>query len=541
MTSKRRADAPPATKKTRTGPSSYHVADNHYGGHWPVTRRLESPLNFLHECPWKIPTEKNRIKHFDPVQISQDALQTQVIVHPKLQPLITAFLHYKQAHGSDIEKSLYANMSQHDLVSRLILNRCLHFVQAHDYTVLRDGTILPYGHDEWMRVGTDEEAVNDHIFLEDYLSYDEMMLASMLGTSGPTHFINAGHRNNRALIDSSIPHQDRGITIGLVGARFAAPGQMDHIICGLAQHWHGERLQDPGLTKIFREVFDPDYDEETFEEGKLNEKIYKSRIQLTIETALLEADDRAAAEGTTAHVFLPGLGLGVWRVSDIQIKWYFQALFDSLAWLDLKHVTSLECGWEQLTRWPDLEAILKAIGDARGIKVIIGSQRPPCGKLETEELLVRVWAWDGNSLPGNEYWSGGMCLTSSDDPAAACNSTIAELHNPWVNPFARKIKVLLERERRHSKYVVAEREQHAPPPALKSSDSTDFPTLDEIRAAIPADGIDAKSLIMIFKSRVAGRTAEFIRLVKMAARQSNDPATRGKVVPKEEEDGEGAE
>ncbi|EME87101.1 uncharacterized protein MYCFIDRAFT_172767 [Pseudocercospora fijiensis CIRAD86] len=514
MATKRRADTPPAatsastsTKKTRTARRSYHVADNSSGGHNPTTPRLQSPLNFLHECPWNIPTENNRIKHFDPVQISRDALQTHVIVHPKLQPLITAFLHYKQAHGSDIEKRLYADMSQHDLVARLITNRCLHFVQAHDYTVLRDGTILPYGHDEWMRVGTDAEDVNHHIFLEDYLSYDEMMLASMLGTSGPTHFINAGQRDSRAEIDPTVPHQDRGIIVGLVGARFDARGQMDHIICGLAQHWHGERLQDPELTKIFRKFFDPDYDEETFKEGDLNEKIYKGRIQLTIETALLEADDRAAAEGTTAHMFLPGLGLGVWRVSKIQIKWYFEALLDSLTWLDLKHVTTLECGWEKLTGWPKLEASLKAIGKERGINVLIGSQRPPCGKLETEELLVRIWAWDGNSLPGNEYWSGGSCLTSSDDPAAACNSTIVELHNPWVNPFERKVKVLLERERRSE-------EEHAASPAI----STDFPTLEEIRAAIPAQGTDIKTLVSLFKPRTTGRVAEFIRLVKMRRR-----------------------
>lgn len=46
---------------------------------------------------------------------------------------------------------------------------------------------------------------------------------------------------------------------------------------------------------------------------------------------------------------------------------------------------------------------------------------------------------------GNEYWSG--IIDDSDDPAAVCCSTIVELHNPYVNPFEHRIKVLQERDR----------------------------------------------------------------------------------------------
>ncbi|KAJ8955906.1 hypothetical protein NQ318_005454 [Aromia moschata] len=49
------------------------------------------------------------------------------------------------------------------------------------------------------------------------------------------------------------------------------------------------------------------------------------------------------------------------------------------------------------------------------------------------KLLVVSYAWDGNALPGNEYWSGK--LGSSGDSAAASSTQITELHNPHINPL----------------------------------------------------------------------------------------------------------
>ncbi|KAF2165598.1 hypothetical protein M409DRAFT_23891 [Zasmidium cellare ATCC 36951] len=56
-----------------------------------------------------------------------------------------------------------------------------------------------------------------------------------------------------------------------------------------------------------------------------------------------------------------------------------------------------------------------------------------------------------------------------------------------------------------------------------------FPTLEEVRAAIPPDGIEIKTLVGMFKTQVAGRSGEFIALVKAAGIQNK---TNGRIMQK---------
>lgn len=53
-----------------------------------------------------------------------------------------------------------------------------------------------------------------------------------------------------------------------------------------------------------------------------------------------------------------------------------------------------------------------------------------------------------------------------------------------------------------------------------------MPTLDEVKAAIPEQGIALGDLVKMFKKRVTGKenTSYFISLVKQAGKQ--DPATK---------------
>ena len=78
-------------------------------------------------------------------------------------------------------------------------------------------------------MGTEAEHMNRHLSLAKYLSYDEIMLGSLVGVSGPTDFINSGSRYNRAQRDMIDKHQPTGIFIVQFGARYERQDVMNSV------------------------------------------------------------------------------------------------------------------------------------------------------------------------------------------------------------------------------------------------------------------------------------------------------------------------
>lgn len=244
-------------------------------------------------------------------------------------------------------------MSTEDLVARLIKQRPLHFTNQYDYTMLRDGTEL-LGREEWLHVGTTDEHYNKHIKLAEYLSYDEMILASLLGTSGPSYFINDGRGDNCSVPGDLGTFETRGIMVGLVGARFQCPGHMDAALCLPPDCEKPKYLQHPRLTKIIQEWLGekPGYvtvgaDDEYDDELKFDDLMYKARMRISSETLLLEANSCAVEEdrGRKAYVHLVGLGLGVWMYCEDQIAWFVEEVTATLQRLSLPHDGTLELAW----------------------------------------------------------------------------------------------------------------------------------------------------------------------------------------------------
>jgi len=101
--------------------------------------------------------------------------------------LVDDFLTLKKAHGSSVEKAVYAEMTSAAFISRLIAKRAVTFYTHSDITMLRDGS-SPSPSD-WLKVGTEKEG---SIKLKEYLSYDEMQISALVGIASPTPFINNG-------------------------------------------------------------------------------------------------------------------------------------------------------------------------------------------------------------------------------------------------------------------------------------------------------------------------------------------------------------
>lgn len=94
--------------------------------------------------------------------------------------------------------------------------RPLAFVGSSDSTKLRDGTLVAGLRNEWDCVGTENESANKYLKLAEYLSYDEIMLGSLLGVSSPSYFINEGSRRNIGRPGRPGSFEPRGVIIGLV-------------------------------------------------------------------------------------------------------------------------------------------------------------------------------------------------------------------------------------------------------------------------------------------------------------------------------------
>lgn len=429
------------------------------------------------------PTKANATRRFDPGTVAADAAGTRVVVHTRYPALVEAFLAHKRAHGSARERALYhGSWTWRDQVARLLAKRPLSFLDARDNTLLRNGARRPGAAAAWDRVGGDDEDAD--LCLADYLSYDEILLGSLLGVSGPSHFINDGRRTNMGHPGAPGSFEPRGVIIGLVGPRFERHARMDSL---LVQTKGGRRQRrrdrddedddDYELPAPLRAAYarfldcdlagphntgDSSSSSASSSQVFFNAAVYEARVRITAELLLAEAADRAAAAGpgTAAHVYVVGLGLGVWLVDARQPDRYAAAFAAALAGLSpvaRARLARVEFAWlDSLS--DDARATLLAAGRGAGIDVVF-SRRNPAAPLaeEAEEegerqetpkkgrrrrlLLVLSYAWDGNAFPGNEYWVGA--LAASGDPAAACMSTISELHNPLLNPgFLDRIAVL---------------------------------------------------------------------------------------------------
>lgn len=407
----------------------------------------------------RFPTRDNRIVTIAGAdtnkksRIVEQAQDSYPLMHPEVRNHVERFLAHKKTQGSIVEKSLYQDMTVLQFIVRLLKQRPLMFMTEYDQYLLRGAQSKGSGGFE--KIGT--EAEQKPLVLKDYLSYDEMYVAALVGMSCPTYFINKGDRANNGVKAVDASYELEGIYSGLVGARFEKPGFMEwqHMIVTEKQNreenGYGINGCKEGLLSLWAQLYGMAFP--TFDEAKSDKTgryilcnkgtayfdthVYKKRIKLVVEPFLIDANRRSAAEGKKAYVHVVGLGLGVWQIDSSQAQYMLEAYAGILKNSSFPYIADIDFSW-----------FSKAFNHVGGIKngeyckennkhiKIHFSERNPADKLmgvDNGKLLVACYAWDGNAYPGNEYWAG--MLAASGDPAAACCSTIAELQNPMINNY----------------------------------------------------------------------------------------------------------
>jgi hypothetical protein len=160
-----------------------------------------------------------------------------------------------------------------------------------------------------------------------------------------------------------------------------------------------------------------------------------------VEPFLQDANRRATEAGTSAYVRVVGLGLGAWHAHDQQGVLTMRAYEQILSTRSLPSLGVLEFNYfpKDCVRCGSSQHGTPFSGEQPNTKpTILFSDVDPAAPLPQREdpsqppyLLVSMYAWDGNSYPGNEFWIGE--LSASGDPAAACCSCISLLQNPDIN------------------------------------------------------------------------------------------------------------
>lgn len=368
---------------------------------------------------------------------------------------------HKRAHGSPLERTVYAGMGVAQFLDRLVKMRPVCFVGYGDGYLLRNGR---GGEGDFDDLAHSSE--RDDLSLVNYISYDEMQISALIGVSVRTHFINNGSRNNGGRPGAPGTYQRTGVYVGLVGARFERENLMEwqHMVITRTQntpeHGYGEHRDLLAAARLapFAEFYRLPYDANGYffpsyesvhslsvadrercgffqlnSSGSGGSPMYFhgpaffQRIRAVLMPFFRDADYRAGREGMMAVVHVVGLGLGVWRLCDAQTQIFLDAAVAVLQSEALPHTRTVH-----FSRFSGGHVAAERVTTMGNDIAIVVSKREPAEPVRKDELLVAMYAWDSNSFPGNEYWWGS--LNASGDPAAACCSTIPYLQNPYINP-----------------------------------------------------------------------------------------------------------
>lgn len=369
-------------------------------------------------------------------------------------------------------RAVYNNMNSAGLVKRLLTKRPIVFLNPTDENVLRENPLtLRSGKEKWNNVArTLEYAQADRPNLQEYISYDEIMLSALVNMSTPTYFVSDGSLKN-AFDKPKCPYIMQGILCGLVGARLEKNGFMEHRFV-FPRDKNNLKFDDVHhadgfwITIVYNKAFPegkiptddniknkPDLYKDIYVNG-INVVYLKKRLALSVIPFIEEAANRGFEKKQSIIASVPPIGAGIWRGivdtktivnlivtivleyldnnADIEKLSYLDAIFLPVVNNDLyseyspqKQIKSVRINATDSGIEIKLngDKVLMIFNQCRFVAQILPEKF-------SSSLIVAGYAWDGNSYPGNEYWID--CFESFDPQAILC-SLLGQLQNPEVN------------------------------------------------------------------------------------------------------------
>lgn len=356
------------------------------------------------------------------------------------------------------------------MVQRLIYNRPLAFVGNGNIT-------------SGMETPGNPKAL-DHIAgsFEPYVTgkslekYELISLAALVGCWSLTPIVHSGKKfsahNIGRLREDKFFNGDKkngdfnteAYVCGLVGARFEKANQMEH-----AYIKEGLPKNNP-IHKGLRELFESKI---TLNKNKYKhtyggnqtainkQNLYRERIRFTFELFLLQCFNISTTKNQSLCPVFTGLGAGVWaansgigsNINDIIEDVILSILTDNPDYLETFPAIRIS----SINEYPDIVGHLGSIstvfndkykhkyGTVFGSECSIyhthfnkGSGQSFFTQQELNQLIgtenvkqAFLFAWDGNSFVGNEYWYGDM--KGSGDPVTVSSCCIGQLCNPFIN------------------------------------------------------------------------------------------------------------
>ncbi|XP_017129946.1 uncharacterized protein LOC108147728 [Drosophila elegans] len=415
------------------------------------------------EFPLEFGVESVRVKKQSPRRldrINQQVSSAYPLIHERTLGLYLQYLEHKCHFGNSVEKPIYRPLSLCDFVQRLLEKRCASFFARNDKYLLLGGETGASGFES---VGSLEETAP--LVLANVLSYDDIKLSALLSVSSHTEFVNEGERTNCGRVDRhTTTLQESGVIVGMIGARLSRRNLMEFqdIVIARQQNTrdrgYGMALDEPAGTRAedYRRLWRGFYATRDLVHGEasidnrrfgpsrnkldvFDNLVMKRRYAISFDMLLLEAQARAKRVNQLAYIHVVGFGLGVWKAAAQQERIFLETFEQRMRTLGsrLGHIGLVHFSWFSITDCGSLRngALLDIPGHPKGGIRVLNSKRNPARKLTTPEhgdmLLVVSYAWDGNALPGNEFWM--KMLKSTGDSSTACSTLVAELHNPYIN------------------------------------------------------------------------------------------------------------